>query len=308
MHPAVSIIVFSTFSGVGFGICFWLGVLGPNANAQTVIIAGFFGLVLAVIGLLSSLFHLRRPARAVRALSQWRSSWLSREGVMAIVTLSCVFLFLVGRFFNLFIDLVTILAVLMSLLSLATVYSTAMIYTQLKAIPAWHTILTPLVYIGFALLSGIAFIFSFMSSLLGDGMLLVNLVLLLGSWGIWFLWVLRSDRIGLGSSNVETATGLGKFGNITPFEPPHLGPNYLTREMGYTLPRSKSRLLRATTLTIGLVIPLLLFCFIFFSSIPWLVEVFKFLYFCSAFAGIFISRWLFFAEARHTTMLYYRKE
>ena len=307
MHPAVSIIVFSTFSGVGFGICFWLGVLGPNANAQTVIIAGLFGLVLAVIGLLSSLFHLRRPARAVRALSQWRSSWLSREGVMAIVTLGCVFLFLVGHFFNLFIDLVTILAVLMSLLSLATVYSTAMIYTQLKAIPAWYTILTPLVYIGFALLSGMAFIFSFMPSLLGDGMVLVNLVLLLGGWGIWFLWVLRSDRIGLGSSNVETATGLGKFGNITPFEPPHLGPNYLTREMGYTLPRSKSRLLRATTLTIGLVIPLLLFCFIFFSSISWLLEVFMFLYFCSAFTGIFISRWLFFAEARHTTMLYYRK-
>ncbi len=41
------------------------------------------GLALGLIaaGLLSSTGHLGRPERAWRAFSQWRSSWLSREGV-----------------------------------------------------------------------------------------------------------------------------------------------------------------------------------------------------------------------------------
>ena len=46
-------------------------------------------LALALIsgGLMSSTLHLGNPQRAWRALSQWRSSWLSREGVMAIIDL-----------------------------------------------------------------------------------------------------------------------------------------------------------------------------------------------------------------------------
>ena len=43
---------------------------------------------LAVAGLISSTFHLGHPERAWRAFSQWRSSWLSREGVLAVGTLS----------------------------------------------------------------------------------------------------------------------------------------------------------------------------------------------------------------------------
>ena len=47
-----------------------------------------FGTALGLItaGLLSSTFHLGHPERAWRAMSQWRSSWLSREGLVAILT------------------------------------------------------------------------------------------------------------------------------------------------------------------------------------------------------------------------------
>jgi hypothetical protein len=41
---------------------------------------------LVSLGLLSSTFHLGHPERAWRAFSQWRSSWLSREGVAAVAT------------------------------------------------------------------------------------------------------------------------------------------------------------------------------------------------------------------------------
>jgi hypothetical protein len=44
------------------------------------------GGLLVSLGLLSSTFHLGHPERAWRAFSQWRSSWLSREGVAAVAT------------------------------------------------------------------------------------------------------------------------------------------------------------------------------------------------------------------------------
>ena len=61
-----------------------LGLLDPAALATK--LAYLLALALISGGLLSSTLHLGNPQRAWRALSQWRSSWLSREGVMAIAT------------------------------------------------------------------------------------------------------------------------------------------------------------------------------------------------------------------------------
>ena len=64
---------------------FWLGLIG-------------LGLALGLIaaGLLSSTGHLGRPERAWRAFSQWRSSWLSREGVASVATFIPAGLFGIG--------------------------------------------------------------------------------------------------------------------------------------------------------------------------------------------------------------------
>ena len=87
MHPAPSIIVFTVLSGMGFGM---LAFLGFSLDAPTGWAAFWFFLIayaLAVGGLVSSTFHLGHPERALKAFSQWRSSWLSREGVLAVATL-----------------------------------------------------------------------------------------------------------------------------------------------------------------------------------------------------------------------------
>ena len=86
MHPAASIIFFTTASGLGYGLAAVLGrgVLDPAAIATR--IAHVLALALIAAGLLSSTLHLRNPQRAWRAFSQWRSSWLSREGVLAVAT------------------------------------------------------------------------------------------------------------------------------------------------------------------------------------------------------------------------------
>src|SRR5256885_16479292 len=90
MHPAYSVILFTTASGAGYGLLIWLAAAGAVNLVPRDPMPGFFGLGLAIalisVGLLSSTLHLGRPERAWRAMSQWRSSWLSREGVAAIVT------------------------------------------------------------------------------------------------------------------------------------------------------------------------------------------------------------------------------
>ena len=90
MHPAFSVIFFTVSSGTGYGLLAgWLalallGLLPTGGACAWVSLVLGFGLVSA--GLLSSFWHLGHPERFWMAFSQWRSSWLSREGVMAVVT------------------------------------------------------------------------------------------------------------------------------------------------------------------------------------------------------------------------------
>ena len=90
MHPAFSVIIFTVASGAGYGLLFVLALLIACGLLTPSFWTGFvcFGISLALItaGLLSSFLHLGRPERAWRAFSQWRSSWLSREGVLAVIT------------------------------------------------------------------------------------------------------------------------------------------------------------------------------------------------------------------------------
>src|SRR5210317_1847976 len=127
MRPAWSIIFFTSISGLGFGLAAWV-VLGfiDLVHPQQIFGVGSLVMLLIGAGLLSSTLHLGHPERAWRALSQWRSSWLSREGVLAILVLallSCwfAFTFFIGPppLWSGFLILVLIIA---------TVYATSMIY------------------------------------------------------------------------------------------------------------------------------------------------------------------------------------
>ncbi|MGE0726177.1 MAG: DmsC/YnfH family molybdoenzyme membrane anchor subunit, partial [Alphaproteobacteria bacterium] len=90
MHPALSVIVFTTASGAGYGLLALLGLLAPfglvPASTWFGLAATGLALVAVAGGLLSSTLHLGHPERAWRAMSQWRSSWLSREGLAAVVS------------------------------------------------------------------------------------------------------------------------------------------------------------------------------------------------------------------------------
>ena len=88
MHPAFSVIFFTTFSGAGYGLWLWLGILAAGNSPVArlpALIALTVGFLCVSAGLLSSTLHLGQPQRAWRAFSQWRSSWLSREGIASLL-------------------------------------------------------------------------------------------------------------------------------------------------------------------------------------------------------------------------------
>ena len=142
MHPAPSIIVFTVFSGLGFGLLAFLGLGLPKTTNLTMIIYFLIGFSLVSIGLLSSTLHLGNPQRALKAFTQWKTSWLSREAWMSMVTMIVMAAY---AFLLLFMDIRIIsLGILGSLLSLISVFSTGMIYTQIKTVPRWCHWSTPI--------------------------------------------------------------------------------------------------------------------------------------------------------------------
>src|SRR5579875_3073316 len=116
--------------------------------------AAGFGFVLVTAGLIASTLHLGRPERAWRALTQWDSSWLSREGLAALTTYLPVLLVAgLARGHNLYPPTRAAGAVLTAC-SLVTLVCTARIYTSLKPIRAWRDPHVLPLYLLFALLSG----------------------------------------------------------------------------------------------------------------------------------------------------------
>src|SRR3954471_8786411 len=159
MHPTFSIVLFTTAAGAGFGLLFLLGLGAPLGLLPPDPLFGLAGLgtafVFAAGGLASSIFHLGRPDRAWRAFSQWRSSWLSREGVLSVATAIPATIFGVGWiFFGAITGFFGLCGVLAAALAAATIYCTGMIYASLKPIHQWRNRWTVPNYLALALMAG----------------------------------------------------------------------------------------------------------------------------------------------------------
>ncbi len=304
MHPATSIIVFTVASGAGFGLIFALGLpaLWGEVPEGALAWVGFaLAFALSVGGLVSSTFHLGHPERAVRALSQWRTSWLSREGVLAVATLGLAGLYALTCVFDL--PGGAVLGPLSAVFALLTVYATSMIYAQLKTVDRWHTMLTPLCFLAFSTASG-EILAGALRAGLADG---AGIWPLTAAISIFIAWTLKQRAWRQGdratpTSTPETATGLGGLGSVRLFESPHTGPNYLLNEMGFSVARRHAEKLRFFALLIGGFVPLMLTLVASAGVLPAVTLSFGTL---ALLAGLLIERWLFFAEARHAVMAFY---
>ena len=312
MHPAYSVIVFTTASGAGYGLLIWLAVAAALNLVPRDPVLGFTGLgvALALIttGLLTSTAHLGRPERAWRALSQWKSSWLSREGIAALATYlpagALGFGWVFGEFFP---GQVALAALLCVLCALATVWCTGMIYASLPTIRAWNQPLVAPVYIALALATG-GVLASLLLALFGDGVRVAAAVsvpaLLLGAILKWRYWT--AIDTAKRTRTAEAATGLGSFGTVRPLDPPHTQPNFVMREMGYQVARRHAERLRRLSVALLFVLPIAgQLVLLLDLSDPLQIAVAA-VSAVSAGLGVLCERWLFFAEAEHVAMLYYR--
>jgi sulfite dehydrogenase (quinone) subunit SoeC len=310
MHPAYSVIFFTTASGAGYGLIVWLtvfGVLGLVPTTQGIgLLAIVSALVLISTGLLSSTFHLGHPERAWRAVTQWRSSWLSREGVLALVTYIPIGILGIGWVvFETANGLFAVAAILAAFFSLATVWCTGMIYASLKTIRAWHHPLVAPAYVILGLATG-GILFGFLLRIVGESSSLVDwlsIILLVISLFTKLAYWRAVDR-GERKYNAGAATGLGQFGKVRTLDSPHTQPNFVMREMGYWVARKHALKLRQLSVLSAFVVPIIaLAASNALGSVAGLIASFTAA--LSVAIGISTERWLFFAEAEHVAMLYY---
>lgn len=309
MHPANSVILFTTLSGLGFGMMVWLGLgLGPSGDTAGPITA-FVALCFAGIGLMSSTFHLGNPQRALKAFSQWRSSWLSREGCVSVVLMTLFFVFTVLWWMG---DRNVILGIVSAALAILAIICTAMIYGQLKTVPKWNSVWTVPMFLGFAGAGGLLAT-SAASAMAGEAIDVSIGMGLLAASALVYIHRRSTQMTSLASAghSPESATQLGRIGKVRLLEPPHSSPNYLMKEMVFHVGRKHADKLALFATILGLFAPL--FLFIVFREaggfglsaglqVPGLI-----LALILHFAGALTSRWLFFAEAEHVVGLYYGK-
>ena len=309
MHPAASVILFTTTSGAGYGLLFLVALAALRdfpVSSLYGALASIIALILISAGLLASTFHLGHPERAWRALSQWRSSWLSREGVAAVATYPPAGIFLLGWLFPLPAWLWTAAALLSLLGAIVTVTCTGKIYASLKTIRQWHHPLVVPIYLLWALATG-ALLAAALAPLgaatpIFGQLAIAALIALALAKLLYWASLAKADP----TSTAESATGLGRLGKVHSLEHGHTARNYVMEEMGCRVARKHTHKLRRSLLS-GIALALVLT--LGTQSVDgWLSGGFALLALASGALAVAVERWLFFAEAEHKVTLFYGAE
>ena len=179
--------------------------------------------------------------------------------------------------------------IVLFLLSLFTIFTTSMIYAQLKTVPSWNNMLTPALFIFTALAGGSILLLDYASLVL----LLIFAVLQV------LFWYIADQSFIYKETSVGTALGFSKNEDIRAFDVAHTNRNYLLNEMVYKVARKHAIKIRYISFFAAFVLPMLLI--LMFPS-NFSVSVFVI---GIHFVGIYFSRWLFFAEAKHSVSFYY---
>ncbi len=307
MHPAFSVIFFTVASGAGFGLFSLLFIadvfkLGGGFSREQLIIGGLMAMGLVVFGLLSSTFHLANPKNAWRAFTRFRTSWLSREGVFAMVFMPLALIYLASIWFDAPLWLRELFGFLTAVLAWITVFSTGMIYACLKTIRQWNTPLVPANYLALGYASGSLLL---LLGAVGAGLdttpyiamsaLIISIAAVLKA--IYYFWI-RSPGL---TPTINTATGLTRA-KVKLLDTGHTHGTFLTQEFGFQVARQQASLLKIVVFVLGFVLPGLMMVWVFGQQgeqIAAMVAV------VAGLAGAAVERWLFFAEARHVVNLYH---
>ena len=327
MHPAFSVIFLTTLIGAGQGMFMALvtgqvysmaNLLAPQDSFSFYFMGSLIALVLLGGGLIAAVFHLGKPSyfltRAWRGITQWRTSWLSRELIALPAFMLMVAIYAgvhyVGWTSPLFVvkgvipvDASLILGLLGALMSVVLYVSTAMIYASLRFLQEWHSPLTVANFIFFGLASGFTLTAAF-SAWSGAG-----LVGFYGTWAVVFtimaaitrgFSMLRNSRIKH-KSTMSSALGI-RHNKITQRSMGFMGGSFNTREYFHGKSATTVESVRLFFLVCVFALPVALLA----ASNAMQSEYLPILAFVVQYAGLLAERWYFFAEAKHPQNLYYQ--
>ena len=302
MKPALSVIFFTVSSGAGLGLLVWLLIASLMADhirmdATTFYEGSAIAAALITAGLISSTLHLANRKNAIYALTRVRTSWLAREGLLALLLypLAALHLYALQSALP---QVTPITLWLLVAVALAVLYCTGMIYGCLKTIPRWNTWMTPVKYVLFGLMSGAVLLPAVLSLRPVEvgpvGKPMVAIVLLAAGLALYVAYLLQYPRQ---QHTINDALGFEQ-GKVRLLDVGHSHGTFLTNEFGFSVAREKARVLRWTAIVCAFIVPVML-CY--FTQWFWTAAIFCLL-------GLLVERWLFFAEAEHVVRLYHGQQ
>lgn len=303
MHPAFSVISFTTLLGAAQGLVVALSVL-TLAGADVPYLFGLlvFAVFLLIISLGASFLHLGHPERAWRAAAMWRTSWLSREVIVLPMFIGLTALWalfeITGNRSNLLLIAIIVLSALLW-------YCTAMIYACIKFIQEWAHSITVVNYFVLGIASGLVLLTAALAAA-GAELVLVQKIA---------IWAVVATLIGLATrwialqrnatlkpkSTVQSATGIQN----PVIQQKSMGMSagaFNTREFFHGKTEFFVRNVKSLMLGLCFAAPVVLILLgTSLESRALLVLSFPIQY-----LGLLSERWLFFAQARHPQNIYYQ--
>ena len=307
MHPAFSILFFTTLAGAAQGL---VVVLALAVLAGLPMKAGFLSaslalaLVLLLAGLGASFMHLGRKTRAWRAVLMWRTSWMSREVIVLPAFIALVALWWLSLRAGAGTPWTGLLPVLLIAGAFLLWYCTAMIYACLRFIEEWAHPLTIVNFTLIGLSSGLVLACA-LAAFSAESVLLRAAA----PWalGVTLLaWTARAvslsrNRLLRHRSTLRTATGIRGTHLVQKSMGMSAG-SFNTREFFHHASRTALSNIRLGFLVLCFALPALLMLWGIRSSsaAPWLLAALL------QAPGLLAERWTFFAQARHPQNLYYQ--
>jgi len=322
MQPAFSVIFLTTLIGMGQGLFLaiytdqvysLLNVLPQGGKSQFYAIGSGIALILLSLGLIAAMFHLGRPERAWRAMTQWRTSWLSREVIVLPIFMAFLFCYGAIHYLEWNIQLITIgavvidLSVIIGLFAMITAsilfLSTGMIYACLKFLQEWHTPLTVINYVllgsasGFTLSTLLAALYSPQSVNFYAGW---TIVISLLAYLFRYASLIRNKRLRP-KSTVQTAIGV-RHTKIKQKAMGFMGGSVNTRDFFHNKTKTTILFIKHSFVVLVFYLPIALLAFFLLWGITDLLIVAL----ISQSLGLIMERWYFFADANHPQNIYYQ--
>ncbi|PMS14752.1 DMSO reductase [Trinickia dabaoshanensis] len=315
MRPAFSVIFLTTLCGAAQGLLLALvgvqvasGVLGLDVPSGFYVFGAALTVVLGMLGLLASFFHLGHPERAWRAIAMWRTSWLSRECIALPVFLALAAAYGAAHWVGASVALELTIGALAALASFALFVCTGMIYACLRFLQEWAS---PLTLVNFVLLgcaSGCTLATAcaaWLAPTLVGGLASCAGVLTLAGCATRLASLARNARLKP-KSTVQSATGI-RNGKVTQTSRGFTASAFNTREFFHGRGAGTLHVVKIGFLLGAFAVPIVLIGAGVWAVRPGVAAAALAGAFVIQYAGLLAERWFFFADARHPQNIYYQR-